>query len=73
MRTRRDDLDEEIAALARKPRLLDPADLEAKRSPSRLGPPPGKAARPGEDLMNGLQRPGKAKTQDEIDALLGFD
>ena len=26
-----------------------------------------------EDLMNGPQKPSEAKTQDEIDALLGFD
>ena len=44
-----------------------------KPSPSPLGPPPGKVARPDEDLMNGPQMPGEAKTQDEIDALLGFD
>lgn len=46
---------------------------DAKPSPSPLGPPPGKAARPDEDLMSGPQKPGEAKTQDEIDALLGFD
>ena len=48
-------------------------DLTNKSTKSALGPPPGKVARPDEDLMNGPQMPGEAKTQDEIDALLGFD
>ena len=48
-------------------------DLTTKPSPSPSEPPPGKVERPDEDLMNGPQKPGEAKTQDEIDALLGFD
>jgi chemotaxis protein CheZ len=35
--------------------------------------PPGKTARPDEHLMNGPQRPESAISQDDIDALLGFD
>ena len=36
-------------------------------------PTPSGKGRPDEHLMNGPQLPGKGKTQDEIDALLGFD
>ena len=50
-----------------------PEPAEGATPPKPLGPPPGKTARPDEHLMNGPQNPGEAKTQDEIDALLGFD
>jgi len=36
-------------------------------------PPKTGKERPDEHLMNGPQLPGKGQTQDEIDALLGFD
>ena len=59
--------------------LLNAFGQEFQRPPGEAKPaaekkmPPGKTARPDEHLMNGPQRPENAITQDDIDALLGFD
>ena len=50
-----------------------PADGDGEAKPASKAKPDGKPARPDEHLMNGPQMPDEAISQDDIDALLGFD